>query len=62
MAFRIDARSHSGLGWILKTIGAGTETYTPGWNAELHVQFPVLAGKQDFAVFPRLKTDDRRVR
>jgi hypothetical protein len=57
-AFRIDGHTRSGLDWILKTIGAGTESYSPGWNAELHLQFPVLAGKEDFAILPR-EADDR---
>jgi hypothetical protein len=52
-AFRIDGSTHNGLNWVLKTIGAGTETYSPGWNAELHVLFPSLAGKTDFAILPR---------
>ena len=57
-AFRIDGRTHSGLDWVLKTIGVGTETYTPGWNAQLEVRFPMLAGKVDFAILPR-EADDR---
>jgi hypothetical protein len=56
-AFQIDGSTHNGLDWVLKTIGAGTETYSPGWNAELHVLFPSLAGKEDFAILPRDAND-----
>jgi hypothetical protein len=60
-AFRIDGRTHSGLDWILKTIGAGTETYSPGWNAQLELRFPMLAGKVDFAILPREADNRARV-
>src|SRR5579862_5123363 len=52
-SFRIDGRTHSGLDWILKTIGAGSETSRPPWNVQLGVRFPALAGKVDFAILPR---------
>ena len=60
-SFRIEGRTPGGLDWILKTIGAGTETYSPGWNAELDLLFPMLAGKVDFAMFPREASDRRSV-
>lgn len=52
-AFQINGSTQNGLNWVLKTIGAGTETYSPGWNAEVHVLFPFRAGKEDFAILPR---------
>ncbi len=56
-AFRIDGRTDNGAGWILKTLGAGSQTSSPGWNAELHLRFPMLAGKEDFAILPREPSD-----
>jgi hypothetical protein len=58
-SFRIDGRTNSGLDWILKTVGAGSETSRPPWNVRLAVRFPTVGGKVDFVILPR-EAGDRR--
>ena len=57
VTFRIDGHTSGGIPWVLKSSGSGQNTQ--GWNMELTVRYPTLAGETDFAVSPR---DERETR
>ncbi|HMA00648.1 MAG TPA: hypothetical protein VKP66_22110 [Steroidobacteraceae bacterium] len=54
-SFRIEGQTPGGLGFVLKTAGAG-ETIRD-WSVRLTLRVPSLAGEMDVAVFPREEKD-----